>query len=327
MLVTLALWALLAFAGADLAWAELLRFLPYPVYLVPPLLALAASWFLRWPWRLAALAAVLLTLTATMDLRWGGADSGSGALRVMTWNAKAYGEQANIVDRDHKLAWEILEHDPDVVVLQDADAFARRDGGALPEPVAAVLRGRTVFTHDQYVVASRLPLRDCRAAPMPYRGKARDYVRCTLTASGVDIELVTAHFASPRKGLNATRQQKLGGLDDWEQNYRDRLTQAEALVHALAGSTRPVIVAGDLNAVESSPVVGALKAISLRDAFASAGRGYGYTHGHAFRYGFSFLRIDHILVSPQIGVRRSFVGPSEASEHKPVIADLLVRRD
>jgi endonuclease/exonuclease/phosphatase (EEP) superfamily protein YafD len=41
----------------------------------------------------------------------------------------------------------------------------------------------------------------------------------------------------------------------------------------------------------------------------------------------SFLRIDHILVSPEIGVVDAFAGGKEGSEHRPVIADLLLRRD
>jgi endonuclease/exonuclease/phosphatase (EEP) superfamily protein YafD len=85
-------------------------------------------------------------------------------------------------------------------------------------------------------------------------------------------------------------------------------------------------VAGDLNAVESSPIVRTLLALGLRDAFSSAGRGYGYSHGHSLRLRHDFLRIDHILVSPQVGVMDSFVGQSNASDHRPVIADLVLRR-
>jgi vancomycin resistance protein VanJ len=102
--------------------------------------------------------------------------------------------------------------------------------------------------------------------------------------------------------------------------------QARSLAFALAGNPRPLILAGDLNAPESSPVLGTLKAIGLRDAFSAAGIGYGYTHGHSLRPGFSFLRIDHVLVSAGIGVADCFVGGSEASEHRPVIADLLLSR-
>ncbi len=55
----------------------------------------------------------------------------------------------------------------------------------------------------------------------------------------------------------------------------------------------------DLNAPESSPVIRAL-------------------------LGFSFLRIDRILVSPELGVIDAFAGGAQASEHRPVIADLLL---
>ena len=70
----------------------------------------------------------------------------------------------------------------------------------------------------------------------------------------------------------------------------------------------------------------ALLALGLRDAFASAGRGYGYTYGHTLRPRFSFLRIDHILVSPDFAVRDE---PASAvttrPDHRPVIADLAWR--
>lgn len=68
-------------------------------------------------------------------------------------------------------------------------------------------------------------------------------------------------------------------------------------------------------------------AFGLRDAFSSAGWGYGYAHGHALKLRFSFLRIDHILVSPGLGGTDSFVGVMGASEHRPVIADLLLQRE
>jgi endonuclease/exonuclease/phosphatase (EEP) superfamily protein YafD len=92
-------------------------------------------------------------------------------------------------------------------------------------------------------------------------------------------------------------------------------------------TARPVIVAGDLNAETDSPVVRRLLATGLRDAFSSAGRGYGYTHGHSLRLRISFLRIDHILVGPTIGVRECFPGGMDASDHRPVIATLLLSRE
>ena len=73
-------------------------------------------------------------------------------------------------------------------------------------------------------------------------------------------------------------------------------------------------------------MVRTLLALGLRDAFASAGRGYGYTYGHTLRPAFSFLRIDHVLVGPEFEVRDCFVGGDEGSDHRPVIADIALRR-
>jgi endonuclease/exonuclease/phosphatase (EEP) superfamily protein YafD len=69
-----------------------------------------------------------------------------------------------------------------------------------------------------------------------------------------------------------------------------------------------------------------LLAAGMRDAFTSAGVGYGYTVGHALRPGVSLLRLDHLLVSADIGVAQCFAGSAAASEHRPVVADLWLRR-
>ena len=61
-----------------------------------------------------------------------------------------------------------------------------------------------------------------------------------------------------------------------------------------------------------------LPASGPRDGSSNAGKGYGYTAG------FPFLRIDHILVSPEIGVGDCFIGSAQASPHRPVIADLYL---
>lgn len=327
MLSTLALWAVVCLPGMTAWWAELLRFVPFPAYLAPPVVALAAAWRLRWPWRVAGLASLAIVLVSVMDLHWGRPDRGRGAFRVMTLNAKAQSRDPT-GEHEQRIAAELMAHDADIIVLQDADFYVRADI-PLPAPIAVALNGRTLFRHEQYVIASRYPMRDCRTFSMPTLEITRDYLRCTLRIDDVDVDLVTVHLLSPREGLNAARREWLdGGTDEWEQNYQTRLAQVEVLLRDLAGTQRPLILAGDLNASEASPVVRSLKSgLVLRDAFAAGGRGYGHTHGHSLKPRFSFLRIDHILVSPSLGVRNCYVGSQYASQHRPVIADLLVRRD
>jgi len=308
-------------------WLELLQYAPYPAFLVPALLAVVLSWRLGWAWRLIAIAALGLVVTIIMGLAgltMRHADSGSGALRMMTYNIKAYraARQAGVYVA---LEREVARQRPDLLVMQDAGDLtaARRNAPSIAQSIFA---GRNVFSHDQYIVVSRHPLRDCRAGDLSFRGQPHSYVRCIVNVDGKEIELFTAHLLSPRRGLNATRREGAEGIDDWQQNFEDRLSQSRALAADVAKRQSPLIVAGDLNAPETSPVIRTLLGQGLRDAFSAAGRGYGYTHGHSTMLSISFLRIDHILVSPEIGVVDAFAGGKDGSEHRPVIADLLLER-
>lgn len=324
---SLGLAAAYQFGTEQTWWIELLRYLPFLVYVVPALVVLGLSLLLPWSWRLAALAGLGVLMTDVMDLSVGltresaiseAHAAGGQPLRLMTYNVKSYRAvwRRNGFDM---VAEEIGSHDPDIVVMQDAHELVRR---GLPDEMRAVLPNRKIYAHGQYMIVSRLPLRDCKPHDMSFRDRNFDFVRCTVGSGRSEFDLVVAHFMTPRGGLNATRHEKLDGVDDWQQNFADRLQQAEHVAQGLRERRRPVIVAGDLNAPEHSPVVGKLLATGLRDAFSTAGRGYGYTVGHALKPGLSFLRIDHILASAEIQVRRCITGWRGASEHRPVIADL-----
>ena len=323
-------------------WLELSRYLPFPIFLAAPVLALLFSFWLGRRWVVASAVAVVLMAWLSMGFAWrgmlgeGAADVGSGAapagageaptsaraVRVMTWNVKAGNAQMR-AGGVAALAAEVARQHPDVLVMQDAHPLLR---GRAPGAKTPIFGLPELFLAGQFIVASRLPLRDCvedRAdtgldEPLPF-------VQCTVEAPGLSFQLVTVHFESPRSGLNAARREGFEGIESWRRNHAARLAQARSLARALAGSARPLVVAGDLNAPESSAVVQSLLAIGLRDAFSSAGVGWGYTYGHTLRPGFSFLRIDHVLVSPTLVVQRAFAGAADASEHRPVIADLAPR--
>lgn len=303
-------------------WLELTRYAPYPLWLAPAGGALLLSLGLGWRWVLASIATLALVATVTMGWVWNPAPQlsaapGGPALRVMTYNMKA-ALASKRPGGVGELAAEIARHDPDIVLAQDAHGLP----GASGAHDAALFGGRETFRFGQYVIASRLPLRDCVPGQLVVRGDDVGTLRCTVRVGAADLELVTVHFESPRTGLNAARREGLDGADEWRRNHEERLDQARLLAQQLGPARRPRIVAGDLNAPEASPVVRALLATGLRDAHSAAGRGYGYTYGQALRIGRSFLRIDHILVSAGIEVTACSVGGGEASQHRPVIAEL-----
>ena len=307
------------FGGSGWWWLELLRFLPTPWLLLPCALSLVLAWPLGTGWRLATAATVALVVSVGMGFAWHAVVApGEGSVRLMTWNAKTVqaSERRGGIEA---LMREVAAHRPDIVVMQDANALRRSHDAA---PAAPMFDLPHVWGQGQYLVASRFPLEGCRAVT----AGSLAYARCTVHAGAASFELRSVHFESPRAGLLAARREGFEGVDAWRANLDERLLQSAAMAAALRDAPRPLVVAGDLNAAESSEVVGQLLGAGLRDAFSSAGRGYGYTYGHTLRPRFSFLRIDHILVSPQVTVGRCFTGTADASDHRPVIADLSFGR-
>lgn len=309
--------------GPEHFWLfALAQYVPYPAFLLPSLAAVGLSITLGWGFRLAALLGLGLVLTSVTGLEFNRGEGGSGRVRLMTYNIKDY-VSARHANGLAAVAQEIDRHDPDIVVLQDARQVA--DDGAA-DKLLAILGGRRNFSFGQYVVASRFPLRDCSRRDIPFREEAHTYVTCIVEINGIEFQLVTVHFITPRSGLAAIRADPLGAIGEWKENVSDRMTQAEELADDLRSRRLPLVVAGDLNAPDTSLVVRTLLETGLRDAFATAGVGYGHTWGHSLSLRFSFLRIDHILVSPEFAVADCFAGGPLGSEHRPVIADLSLTR-
>jgi endonuclease/exonuclease/phosphatase family metal-dependent hydrolase len=303
-------------------WAvELLRYVPFLVWLGPVALLVPLSWRLGWRRRLVAVLALGVVAIDVMHLSLGRDEGGQQPMRLMTFNIKSY------VAEDLKLGFEpiVAELDrqaPDVLVMQDAPILEEPDS-EMPPPLAVWLKGRHVYSRSQYIVASRWPLKNCAPHDLRAGEQAAEFIVCTVDTPAGPLDLVTTHFISPRDGLNATRHERLRGLEAWRANLAERLGQSRRLADWIAqrDPARRLIVAGDLNAPERSGVVRQLLALGLRDAFSAGGRGWGYTHGHSLRPHITFLRIDHILVNGALGVRASWSGGKEASEHRPVVAD------
>lgn len=154
---------------------------------------------------------------------------------------------------------ELLRYVPFPVYLVEQDASFAGES-AIPGPLRAVLSGHQLHLFGQYVIASRYSLRKCGDVAMPDgdEAKAGHYARCELFVHGTAVTVISAHLASPRRGLNAARREGLEGVADWNINLDRRLAQARRMVQDLADAPRPLILGGDLNAPEHSPVVQSL---------------------------------------------------------------------
>src|SRR6185295_2975592 len=218
---------------------EIARYLPYPLYVLPATIAVVLSWLLGRRWQLVALAAFGLVATQLMGLSLGRPEPGSGSFKFMTHNVKSY-LAVRRSDGFGRLAWEIARHDPDVLVLQDAQRLTPPH--AVSGSLEAALAGRNVYREGEYIVASRFPLRDCAALGMPFPQRDDIYLRCTLDVRGTPITLFTAHFVSPRDGAPGTGPRTVTNLAAWEGNLDDRLLQAQAVANEVRSVRGRVIV-------------------------------------------------------------------------------------
>jgi endonuclease/exonuclease/phosphatase family metal-dependent hydrolase len=327
MVSCLLLWLFLGHDPERWPDLSLLQYLPFALMAPPALLLALFMWPLGGRWRWVAWAPLALVLGPIMGLCTGLPDQGSVRVRMMTYNAKAF-LALNEPGGASRLATEVWRADADILVMQDVGNLPQWQA-LQPEPYKLMFGERHVEAFGQYVIASRTPLRDCAASYIPFEGHQHTFFHCMTEVKGQAVEVLTVHFNTPRDGLNATRFEGLKGLAAWRSNLRERLHQSAYLSAYVRQTGHPCILAGDLNAPERSRVVQNLLHEGLRDAFSSSAWGWGYTHGHSLLKGHaqSFIRIDHILVSTSIGVRQAWVGGKGGSQHRPVIADLVLVRD
>ncbi|SEM38032.1 Uncharacterized conserved protein YafD, endonuclease/exonuclease/phosphatase (EEP) superfamily [Syntrophus gentianae] len=317
--------------GPDFFWLGALNlYLPQVFWTVPGIILAGLTFKADRSWTWLPLLCVLWVLGPIMGFCWSPDQPepapGSLTLRVMTWNTKYKPQKSPL------LIDEITLCNPDVVLFQDAS-------GSMRGPLGKYFRTWNVYTSDQYVIASRYPLSHLEIHELPFSGRwKQQFLSCRLSLGSTVISLYNIHFVTPRQSLNAIKatRRRLGDLPEagstLENNVRNRIAQADAVRELLRDESGPVILAGDLNAPDPSRVCATLREAGLHDAFAEGGKGYGYTYGHFLlkdRYPWlrvSWMRIDHIMVSSGFTTRRCWAGSGRASDHRPVIADLILKK-
>ncbi len=324
---------ILNWVGADRWWFGALNlYLPQIVWAAPGVLltVLSLKAARRWVW--APLLCVAWVLGPIMGFCWGTqgppGSAGDPPMRIMTWNVKDGGH--NWITQ-WAITGDIDEVGPNVVLLQEAE-------GLLQGPIGHFFRQWNVRSFGQYVIASKLPLEEAEVRWIPYRGVNHTCLRCRLHVGAKTLILYNVHFESPRGGLDAFREVRRqpwylpSAVQQLEDNVEARLSQARALRELIRQEREPVVVAGDLNSPDASLACATLREAGLHDAFAEGGKGYGYTYGHFLLrrilpwHGASWMRIDHIMLSSQLQSHACRAGTANDSEHRPVIADVVLRR-
>jgi endonuclease/exonuclease/phosphatase family metal-dependent hydrolase len=218
-------------------------------------------------------------------------------LRVVVWNV--HGFRAG----PRRLARAMADLRPDLILLNEIRfrwrirRFARllgmdvHHGLSLSGPVL-----NAVLVRPPWRIVERWAARLSRTPGLNRRG----VVAARVGRAGSRLTVAAVHL----------------GVSDGE-----RVAHAEELTDMLAGAPPPLIVGGDLNESPEAPAV-AWIAERYFDAFSRAGTGPGET----FPAGRPRARIDYLFVTDDIRVAEVRVGDDpemlEASDHRPVIADL-----
>ncbi len=224
--------------------------------------------------------------------------------------------------------------DPDVIVFEDRRYY--------PKLMADPRRPHRVL--GEFIVFSKFPILDLRFPPGLVYGRGRHpfAVRAEIALpSGRRIAVYAFHLPSPRRGIEALRGEGFrcelkhgGGLlspKNWQRFQavtRARIRAGEKLARTLEQEKLPWIAAGDMN----TPDHGILYRVFARrftDAFARAGFGYGFTFPGRTRnplaLGGPWMRLDYIFASPEWRPRFCRVEPARPSQHRAVVARLVLR--
>jgi endonuclease/exonuclease/phosphatase family metal-dependent hydrolase len=150
-------------------------------------------------------------------------------------------------------------------------------------------------------ILSRYRIREWRNTllPRPAGGEQRGLLEAVVNVRGVRVRAYNTHLQ--------------------HNSQEERLAQVAAIRSIVAEARESVVLVGDLNATPDSPEIGAITE-DLADAWAQAGEGDGFTYDAETPH----ARIDYVLTSSDIVARTAAVVTSDASDHLPVVADLVL---
>ncbi|MEV1174086.1 endonuclease/exonuclease/phosphatase family protein [Nonomuraea sp. NPDC049784] len=237
-----------------------------------------------------------------------------GVIRVASFNIHYGAGVDNVFDLEHIA--EIIEAiDADVIGLQEVDKFFRARSNWLdtPSELAKMLGMHQAYgaNYDldplepgqprrQYGTAflSRWPILESRNTRLPqYTGsEPRGLLEVVVDIQGKRVRLGNSHMQHTSDA-------------EWQE-------QADAIVATLGQSAETVIFLGDTNAV---PTFGGISTFTDRydDVWARVGVGPGLSAGNTWRF-------DYVFVPKGTDVRSAWLMCTDASDHLPLVTDLLL---
>ncbi|MEP6591918.1 MAG: endonuclease/exonuclease/phosphatase family protein [Gemmatimonadota bacterium] len=243
--------------------------------------------------------------------------AGTGpAFRVLELNAGAGSNGAtSVVD----LLSELRVRDPDLVVVAECG------NGQIREALRGLDGYHFRVSETSLCMLSKGAILEwSERDPMDIwkEGGAGAIVRAVVSTASGSLRVGLVHLETPRSALDnfpdLSSIPTLGDITRANTRQRDEESR-DAKGWIFDDRALPTVVVGDFNLPAESAIFRRYWG-DLRDAWGRAGIGTGHTK----RTRWWGARIDHILTTPDIGARRSFIGRDVGSDHLPLIADLVL---
>ena len=239
-------------------------------------------------------------------------------LRVMTYNIRSgngdLGGTAAAIRAQH----------PDVVALQEVDVhWATRSGFADEATELGRRLGMQVRFAPIYVIPDSDPTKPAREfgvallSRFPVTAFRNDTITRLSTQTDNPVPAPMPGLLDATLDVHGTAVHVLNTHLDYRRDPGVRATQAREMT-AHVDTTVPTLVFGDMNASPNAPELRPLLTL-LHDAWpAASGSGFTYPAEAPTE------RIDYVLISSHFRVRDASVPVTEASDHRPVVVDLLL---
>ncbi len=249
----------------------------------------------------------------------GNAATDGATFRVMTYNIQS--GHGNL----EATAAAIRATRADVVALQEVDDhWAERSGFADQASILGERLGMNVRFAPIYRIPADAPGRPIREfgvallSKFPIVAWSNDTLTRLSTQERNPVPAPAPGLLEATLDVHGTRVRVFNTHLDYRADPRVRRQQVAEMVARIGDASSPTIVFGDLNATPSAPEIAPLLA-RLHDAW-SAGSGNGFTYPADA----PSKRIDYVLVSQHFRARDANVPDTQASDHRPMVADLTL---
>ena len=213
---------------------------------------------------------------------------------------------------DEASAW-ISAHAPDIVALQEMpdnmSAFEQLDNFYNERSAQTIERGNIIYTNYPILETEDIEIENAVIQ------------RLVLDIEGTEVALYNVHLIMP---LN--ERETHWTVLRYDETRRN--SQIQALIDIIRVETLPMILVGDLNMTEWSPIYHQLTA-ELDDAYRNSSWGIGATYpagaGEDISAGYPRLfRIDYVWYSEGIQATSAVVGANLGSDHLPLLVELTI---